>query len=84
MNELFAIIASILGLILYWVKGKKGESKELKYARKVVSRTQGNVERARRALQGRKMDELEKILDRQESDIAALRGVLDKGNSPDE
>lgn len=78
MTEVLAIISALLGLILYIIKGKRGESPELKYARRVVSRADKNIQKARRALRERDISDLKEILDRQQRDIDALRGVLEK------
>lgn len=86
MAELFAAIAAVVGLLLWWLKkrGGTGDSPKIKHAKRIISRSRANIRKIRWHLQNRDLDELEKDMDAQERDMDALRSLYEKSNSSDE
>ena len=76
MNELFAIIASILGILLWVLKSRDDSKRQLKEIKKIISRAQSRTHKARKNIEDGHYADLEKMLDEQSVELNALRGML--------
>ena len=83
MTETLAVLAGILGIILWWLKSRHKESPKVRYAKRIISRARSNVSKMRWSLQNRDLGDLEDAINRQESDLDALRSLHEKSDQAD-
>jgi len=79
VTEFLAVLAAALGVLLWWLRSRgQNDSPKIRYAKRVVDRAHGRVAEARWQLQTRRLEDLEKLLDRQQRDMESLRSVLNQ------
>ena len=81
MGEWLAVIGAALGIV--YLVLKRRHKTPLQKAQEVVAKHRAKAARMKDLLQKRKLGELEEELDRQDRDLAAIRGVRPKADKAD-
>ena len=81
---ILALLATLGGILLWWLKNRDRESPQVRKARKIISQSRARLSKSRHHLQTRDLDELEKDLDRQELDLNVLRQLHKDRDKADE
>jgi len=81
---ILALLATLGGILLWWLKNRDRESPQVRKARKIISQSRARLSKSRHHLQTRDLDELEKDLDRQELDLNVLRQLHKDRDKTDE